>query len=116
MLLWDCPPPNASTSPRSQRKLRAEKKAPVRKPKPHCQPRRAQMANVPRAAITTMNGSMRQEARSKVSSSRGVIVRVFHDLANQLYEPGHAAENQKDDGEPSGTEGLVEVVPDYVSH
>src|ERR1035438_8392819 len=90
--------------------------APSRKPAPHCQPAATSATEVPSAPITIMIRPMRQAARSKLSSSGIVFVRIAHDRADQLYEAGNASEDQEYNLQPARTESLVEVVTDYISH
>src|SRR5689334_13221279 len=108
MLPRALPPPMASTSRRSHRKFRVEKIAPSKKPSPDGQPRVIQSESVPIAVITNMNRSMRQEARSKVSSSGIFITGVLHDFADESHESAHTPQNQEQNREPRGSEHFVE--------
>src|ERR1019366_10613201 len=114
-------PPMAKTSCLSHRKLRADTAVPIPHPAPHHQPRQATSTTAPAAPIAQISFQMRATARSIHNCSRAaaspslVIARVPHQLADELHQPGSAAENHPCDSDPGGFEFPVQQVAEEVA-
>ena len=90
--------------------------APRRKPAPVFQPPQTNPTQVPTTAITAMIRPMRAAARSKLNSSGAAIVGIPQDLSDEADEARHAAQNQEDDLQPGGAEGLIEGAANQQSY